>query len=502
MSSLLPRTRAEASGFTETSLHADVMRFLGALEGARDPRLHVSDFGVSPEGRALPLVILSSEGVSTPAAAHALGRPVVLIINGIHAGEVEGKEASLAWMRDLLHQDNGLLEQLTLVFVPLFNPDGNDRIDPENRRLDISKLSGHIGPIGGVGTRVNAAGINLNRDYLRHDAAEMRALSRRVFQAFNPHLTVDCHATNGSIHRFALTYDTPHTVASGRPELIAYARERLLPEVTRQIAAKHGLDYFFYGNFVRDEGGEGPGWMTYTHHPRFGSNYRGLTGRMDILSEVYSYLPYPERIAATRYFLEEIAAYAAEHGDEIRALVDGCTTPPDQIAVRYRLAELDEPATILSRDPYTLDGAPVSYTVPHLARFVGTETVDRPWAYVVPDHLAPWLEGHGLKVDRLERDLSAELEEATVLEVAPDQSRSILESSLGERQITAEYRPISTRLPEGTALVRTAQPAGAVAVYLCEAASDDGAVAYGKLNEPAPGARFPILRARESFNIK
>lgn len=501
MSSLHPRTRAEASSFTETSLHADVMRFLGALADRGDRRLHLCDFGSSPEGRALPLVVMSSEGVRTPDEARALGRPILLVINGIHAGEVEGKEASQAWMRDLLHQDHGLLEQLTLVFVPLFNPDGNDRIDPNNRKLDISKLSGHIGPIGGVGTRVNAAGINLNRDYLRHDALEMRLLSQRVYQAWNPHLTVDCHATNGSIHRFALTYDTPHTVASGRPEPIAYARQRFLPEVTRRIAQKHGLDYFFYGNFVRDEGGDGPGWMTYTHHPRFGSNYRGLTGRMDILSEVYSYLPYPERVTATRYFLEEIAGLLAERGQEVMDVVEASATPPDRIAVRYRLEAEDEPARILTREPYTLDGAPVSVTVPHLCRFVGAEVVDRPWAYIVPEPLVPWLQGHGLRIDRLRQDADLALEEATVLAVEPDSSRSILESSLGERQIQAAYAPVTRRLPEGAAVLRTDQPYGAVAVYLCEATSDDGAVACGRLPEPSPGATFPIQRARESFKI-
>jgi hypothetical protein len=103
-----------------------------------------------------------------------------------------------------------------LVVVPLFNPDGNDRISPENRKLEIEKFSGQLGPASGVGTRVNAAGVNLNRDYMRQQAPEMRLLQQRVAQRWDAHLTIDCHATNGSIHRFALTYDIPHTVASGR----------------------------------------------------------------------------------------------------------------------------------------------------------------------------------------------------------------------------------------------------------------------------------------------
>lgn len=488
-------TRAEATRFHETSRHADVMRFLAALEGWQDPRMRLSTFGESPEGRALPLVVLSAHGAHTPEAAHALGLPVMLVINGIHAGEVEGKEASQAWMRDLLSGPAGaLLEHLTLVVVPLFNPDGNDRIDPANRKLDIKRLFGQIGPDTGVGTRTNATGINLNRDYLRQDAPEMRLMAREVYQRWRPHLTVDCHATNGSIHRYALTYDTPHTSGSGRPEPIAYARQQLLPEITRRVRAEHGLEMFFYGNFVRDEGGEDPGWMTYTHHPRFGANYRGLTNRIDLLAETYSYLPFPERVHATRSFLEATAGLVAERGPEIVALVNGCEAPPERVAVRYRLAPEDEPVEILTREPYALDGEPVTVTVPHYARFVGAEIVDRPFAYVLPEDLVARLAGHGLRITRLPEDATVELDEATVTAVSSPASRGILESSLGERLIDVEHRTVSRRLPAGTALVETAQPNGAVAVYLCEAKSDDGIIACGWTPEPAVGERFPVHR--------
>ncbi len=495
MTGSAPLTRAEATSFRETSLHADVMRFLDALDARQDPRMRVSLFGHSPEGRALPLVVLSAHGAHTPEAAHALGLPVMLVINGIHAGEVEGKEASQAWMRDLLQSSAGeLLEHLTLVVVPLFNPDGNDRIDPANRKLDIKRLFGQIGPDTGVGTRTNASGINLNRDYLRQDAPEMRLMAREVYQRWRPHLTLDCHATNGSIHRYALTYDTPHTPRSGRAEPVAFARQQLLPEITRRVRAAHGLETFFYGNFVRDEGGDEPGWMTYTHHPRFGSNYRGLTNRLDILAETYSYLPFPERVQATRAFLEATAGLVAERGPEIVELLDRCAKPPERIAVRYQLHAEDQPVPILTREPYALDGEPVTVTVPHYARWEGSVVVDRPLAYVLPAALVPRLEGHGLHVERLAEDRLVELEESIVTAVEAQGSRGILESSLGERLVEAETRRVSRRLPAGTAMVRADQPLGAVAVYLCEARSDDGIFACGWIAEPEVGGVWPVGR--------
>jgi len=494
-----PRTQAESSGFRRTSLHADVLTFIDTLRNGGDPRLAVEIAGKSPEGRDLPILVLSSEGVRTPEAAHALGRPVVLTVGGIHAGEVEGKEALLALARDLLRgPDAGLLERVTWVVLPLFNPDGNDRIDPANRRLDIAHHEGQDGPDTGVGARVTSAGINLNRDYLRQDAPETRLFAARVYRRWAPHLTVDTHATNGSVHRYALTYDSPHTVLSGRPEPIAYIRERFLPVVREQLRRRTGLETFFYGNFVEDEGGEGEGWMTYTHHPRFGSHYRGLTNRLDILAETYSYLGFEERVRTSYAFVAEILALAAERGDEMIDLVARCQAPPARIAVRYALEALPDPVEILTYEPRLPSGAPVTVRIPHLAGFRGTVVVDRPWGYAVPEKVARALEGHGLSVLRLERDRKAKIEAACMEGFAPIPSRRILEAtSLGEKELLAEYQGGSRTLPAGTAIVETGQPLGAVAVYLCEARSDDGVLACGWIDEPAPGDEFPILRIVE-----
>jgi len=496
-----PLTRAETTQYRETSLHADVLRFLGGLRERGDRRFVVSSFGASPEGRDLPLVVLSKDGVKSPAEAHATGRPIVLVINGIHAGEVEGKEASQMLLRDLLDgRHAGLGDDLVLVVVPLFNPDGNDRIDPKNRALDIAKLEGQIGPAAGVGTRVNASGVNLNRDYMKREALEMRLLQEQVCRAWKPHWTVDCHATNGSVHRFALTYDVPHVVDSGRREPIELMRVRALPEITRRLKARTQLDTFFYGNFVADEGGTGQGWMTYPHHPRFGSNYRGLTNRCDTLLECYSYLTFEERVFTTYEVLVEILRWAGENARDLVQTVESSIEPPRRIAVRYRLDAYPGTVEILTREPRTLSGAPTSVRIPHFAHFVGTEIVDRPWAYVMPDACARHLELHGLALDTLASDVRAELEVAHIDATSDDGARKILEtSSSGEREVQAHHELASRVLRAGTKYVRSDQPLGAIATYLCEARSDDGFVACGVLPEPKPGDEFAVARVLTPF---
>lgn len=497
-------TRAESSSYELTSTHADVMAFVQGLAARGDARLHVSSFGTSPGGRDLPLLVVSAHGVRTPEESRRRGLPVVLVINGIHAGEVEGKEATLALVRDLLdggpHAD--LLSALTLVVVPLFNPDGNDALSIENRKLQLPKLEGQLGPPL-AGTRVNAAGINLNRDYLRQEALEMRLLQSRVCQVWQPDLTLDNHATNGSVHRFWMTVDIPHTVQSGRAEPIEYMRQRLVPSVMAAVRSSHGIDSGWYGNFVEDERvldarGEadpaspvGEGWMTYPHHPRFGSNYRGLTNRMDLLLECYSYLPFEARVRTAYAWVLETLRYVAAHGDEVVQTVATSREPPARVAVRYRLDRFAEPIEILTRTPRTLEGAPSSVSIPHLGRFVGTVVVDRPPAYLVPARMAAHLRQHGLAVEDARGTVDAEI--AVVEGFGAEQGRKILEAAkVGELRVS--WKREARAVPAGAGLVRTDQPLGAIAVYLCEPESDDGAVENGLVEPPELGEELPIWR--------
>lgn len=498
-------TRAEATAYGETSSHADVMAFLTALAERADRRFHLSDFGTTPGGRTLPLCVLSADGYRTPEEAAAGGKPIVLWINGIHAGEVEGKESAQMMMRDFLdgaHAD--VLVGVTLVVVPLYNPDGNDAFDAANRRLDIEHLEGQCGPLL-VGTRVNAGGVNLNRDYLRQAAPESRALRNVVVGPWAPHLTIDSHATNGSVHRMAMTYDVPHTGAAGRPEPIAFMRERVLPDVTATLAAEHGVVAGWYGNFAEDERAldarttaspelaPTEGWMTYTHHPRFGSNYRGLTGRLDLLLECYSYQPFDERVHATYATVLETLRWVAANGDDVQQVVAASAVPRDRVAVRMQLEASTQSIEVPTFAPRTPDGAPVTVTLPYLAEFVGSTVVDRPAAYLVPADVAERLRGHGLTVSAADAG-SVEVEVATITGYGTEGGRKILESAeVGEAQV--EWRRATRSVPDGWMRVSTDQPLGAVAVYLCEPESDDGAIENDLVIAPEVGAEFPIWRA-------
>ncbi len=192
-------TVAEKSDFRATSSYDETMDFLHRLEAAAPGLIRVSDFGRSAQGRPLPLVIVSSDGAFTPEAAAATGKPVVLLQSCIHAGEVDGKDATLMVLRDIaLGRKPELAKGVIILFAPIYNADGHERVSPYNR-------SNQNGPVEGMGYRATANGINLNRDFLRLESPEARAMAR-LAAVWNPHLHVDNHVTNGSDHAWVLTW--------------------------------------------------------------------------------------------------------------------------------------------------------------------------------------------------------------------------------------------------------------------------------------------------------
>src|SRR5690242_8583843 len=312
-----PRTRPELTRYQETSRYADVRQFLDSLRKLGAP-LTFGSIGKTTEGRLIPFVVASRPMVATAVDAKRLGRPIVYVQGNIHAGEVEGKDALLALIRDLTFAPKpNVLDSIVLIAVPIYNADGNERFAPQ-----AVNRTEQNGPEL-VGTRANAQNLDLNRDYVKAEAPETRA-SLAMFNAWDPDVFVDLHTTDGSFHGYALTYSpslSPAAVFGG-----VYARDSLLPVLRQRMRTRHGFEVFDYGNFVSDERGLvadsslREGWATYDPRPRFGTNYFGIRGRIAILSEAYSHDSLSRRIASTYAFVSEILSLVAERGSSIRSL--------------------------------------------------------------------------------------------------------------------------------------------------------------------------------------
>ena len=169
-----------------------------------------------------------------------------------------------------------------------------------------------------------------------------------MLNAYDPHIGVDLHTTNGTRHAYHVTY-SPSLHPDTEAGLDGFLRNELFPHVTREIKSKHGWDYYYYGNAFGRQGAE-PAWRTFDHRPRFNNNYLGLRNRLGILSEAYSYATFEERVLATLYFVEEILDYATEHADRVRSAVeaaDGRSVVGETLSLRSVPQRSSERVTIL-----------------------------------------------------------------------------------------------------------------------------------------------------------
>jgi dipeptidyl aminopeptidase/acylaminoacyl peptidase len=484
-----PLTVAEASDFKATSRHEDVMAFCRQL-AKESPVVTLDELGVSHEGRVLPLLILADPPVATPAEAARSKKLVVFAMGNIHAGEVDGKEALLMLAREIaLAKDHPLLKQLVILICPIFNADGNERITKGNRRHQT-------GPDEGVGIRQNAQGFDLNRDFVKLESPEVRALVR-LLNAWDPAVFIDCHTTNGSLHRYTLTYEGGRCPAGDR-RLNAFTNEVLLPEVTRRMQKQTGYLSYFYGNFSRDRSQ----WQTVPPTPRYGTHYVSLRNRIAILSESYVYASYKDRILATKAFVKNILDFAAENRGRIAKMIEEARKPADdKVVLRYEEAAQGRPTTLLGFEEEMKDGRrvstgkPKSYEVVYMGGTTAKVAVSRPFAYLVPAGCGKAVEAlqrHGVRVEELRENIDLDVEAYRVDHITRER-REFQKHQAVSLDVTP--RKEGRRIRAGTLLVRTEQPLGSLAAFFLEPQSSDGLVTWNFFDaDLKEGADFPVLR--------
>jgi hypothetical protein len=512
----LPSTRAERTNYLETSHYEDVVAFLDSLKALGAP-LAFGSIGRTNESREIPYVIASRPLVHTPAEARATGKPIVYVQGNIHAGEVEGKEALQALLRDLAFAQNpNVLDSIVLIAVPIYNADGNERFLPQERQRGSQNGPELVGQRPNT-QGPNGQGFDLNRDYIKAEAPETRN-SLRMFDAWDPDVFVDLHTTDGSFHGYALTY-SPSLHPSA--PLGDYTRG-MLTELRQRVRARDGYEIFDYGNF-NDGGGREvstdsvhSGWYTYDHHPRFGTNYYGLRGRVSILSEAFSHDPFDRRVKSTYSFVKQLLSLVAERGSEIRSLeqradneLTGATRPQIALAADLPTTAPAAPVIfeILTRTGDSLrtqPGVPKGLRrtgemrtrlMPVFDRFVPTIVRRMPSAYYLSDTTAiALLRLHGVRVERFaSNDLPVQLERFVVDSVVrsprPFQGHNEVRI-IGRWEAVAPARDMTNGY-----VVRTNQPLGRLAMYLLDPESDDGLVNWNVFDSYLPSRNYPVMRS-------
>ena len=479
-------TEFERSGGKRSPSYAETVDYVNRLDRA-SPWVRVTTFGTSPEGRALQLVVVDRHGRFTPERAHVPGNAVVLVQAGIHSGEIDGKDAGFLLIRAMAAEKSqaSLLDHVTLLFIPIFNVDGHENSSRYNR-------PNQNGPEV-QGFRVNAANLNLNRDYLKADTPEMCAWLK-MFNTWNPDFFIDCHVTDGADYQYVVTYSAE--VWQSEDDAVAqWTADNFVAPLGERMRAD-GLPLAPYCNFRRDNDPRS-GLVGGPATPRFSTGLAATHNRPALLIETHMLKDYATRVHGTYAMLQhslELIGGDCDHlrsvlagADQRAATLAGQTIPVsfgtdysdsvmfDFLGVDYHATKSD-----ISGGMYMHFGSqPVTLHIPYFSRMRVTASAAVPAAYVIP---APWttaierVKVQGLRYSELAQPVSMDI--ATFRFSNASWKEKPFE---GHHMATFTATPVTAHVtyPAGSIVVDTAQPLAKVAVNLFDPNAPDALVRWG-----------------------
>ena len=480
-------TPAEKTGLTDTPNYEETIAYLKKLASA-SRLLSLQEFGHTGEGRTLYLVIASKANAFTPEALATSGKPAFLAQAGIHAGEIDGKDAGLMLLRDIAFGGkNSLIDRAHFLFVPVFNADGHER------RSEWSRPN-QRGPVH-QGWRTTARNLNLNRDYMKADTPEMQAMLALI-QKWSPSLYMDLHVTDGIDYQYDITfgYHGEPGVQAWSPKIGAWLHAFLRPAADTALRKAGHIPGPLI--FARDDRDLLQGLALGPAMPRFSHGYGDLRHIPSILVENHSLKPYKQRVLGTYVLLEATLRALGEHAAALReAIASDQNSRPAQIPMNWIEGGEKGSIDFLGVD-YEMYHSPASggkevrwmgkaRIYPNLPIYFNKPVVNlaRPIAYWVPvtrPEVISRLKRHGIQLRTLTHAETNRVTMYRLVNPEPERSerlhlfegRHILKTGVKTEQRTEIF-------PAGSVRVSTDQPLGDLAIALLEPLCSDSLFAWG-----------------------
>ena len=493
-------TIAEESGFARTGRTDEVTRLCAAFAAAWPRAARSLEFGRSAEGRPMRALIVSR--------ADPRKVPILLLQAGIHPGESDGKDAGFIALRELLSDEvaRGALERIAILFVPAFNVDGHERFGRWNR-------PNQRGPEE-TGWRTTGQNLNLNRDYAKADAPEMRALLGLI-RAWDPLVCADLHVTDGADFQPDVSIQA-EPVNQGDPQLHA-AAHKLRDGLIARLAAQGSMPLPFYPDFVKTDD-PASGFQLSVYSPRFSTGYFSQRNRFTVLVETHSWKDYATRVRVTRNTIVGLAELLAAHGAEwheqvLRADAQTKRLRGEELVLDYssgwreqgvgsrsdaatdaEIEYIDFPGYAYTRKMSAISGAlvtvydsktPEVWHVPYHGKVAPALTVKAPLGgYVVP---AAWAQDigarlalHGITCAPVPAPIAAvQVEAFRASEV--QFARAPFEGRM-RATLTGGWQREAQDIPAGALFVPIAQPGARLVMHLLEPQAPDSFCAWGFFN--------------------
>lgn len=482
-------TYYEKSGKKETPRYRETVDFCRQMDEA-SPFITMQFLGKSAQGRDIPFLIIDGKGLKDPEAIHQAGKSIVLIQACIHPGEPEGKDAGLMLIRDMVfgHPESGIPENLSILFIPIFNVDGHERFGPYNR-------INQNGPTG-MGWRVTANNLNLNRDFLKADTPEMQAWLK-LFNRWLPDFFIDTHTTDGADYQYQLTYSM-NIFGDMDTGLTRWSKEIFLKNMTTDMEAA-GIPVFPYIEF-RNWFDPKSGLESGVSPPMLSQSYTSLRNRPGLLIETHMLKPYDQRVNSTYQCLKISLEILNKENERLFALVKAAdfysanpefrkidfplqfkTALDDSNMVVFRGIGYDEVKSEITGETWFRYGKnEVTFSLPYFDKMEPVTKTKLPEAYIIP---AEWatvigrMADHGINMYLLKKD--------TVFTVNTFRFRDPAWQSTpyeGRHRMThIEFQEVALErsFPAGSAIVPMDQPCARIITHILEPDGNGSYLSWG-----------------------
>ncbi len=494
-------TPTEKSDFVTTPTYYETMTWLKKLSDS-SPLLSMISIGKSVEGRDIMMIIASIEKNVSASSLKKSGKPLLFVQAGIHAGEIDGKDAGMMLLRDIAFgYKKNLIEKVNFLFIPILNVDGHERSSSFNR-------PNQRGPEN-MGWRTNAQNLNLNRDYAKLDTKEIRSVIK-IMNEYEPLLYMDIHVTDGVDYQYDITFGG-YTSQGYSPAISSWLNGTFKPQADEDLTtsghipgqlmfAVNDRDFTKGNNLIMGE-------------PRYSDAYGNARHLASILVENHSLKPFKQRVLGTYVLLESTLKLLAIEGknlsklteldkekrdaqlplkwkipqfkstDSTVAISQGSTVPPDSmnlLGIESRISK----STITNSDYVEWLGKPVTHKI---ANYKGTEPLDfvsRPKGYWVPVscyEIIDRLKLHGIRMEILKQSKEITVEMYRIQEYQFRNDSGELQPFEGHVQVTGTTKTEIHKqvFAAGSVYISTDQPLGDLAILLLEPTAPDSYFSWG-----------------------
>lgn len=492
------QTRFEISGFVSTSDYEETMNYFQKLDNASE-YADLFGFGRSPQGRDLNCLLVTKEDKTLieqriGEGKKPLEKATLLIINGIHSGEIEGKDASMILLREILitKEKEYLLDSINLLVVPIFNVDGHERKSKYNR-------INQNGPEE-MGWRTTAQNYNLNRDWMKADSPEMQSMLVLI-STWNPDFIIDTHTTDGADYQYSVTYQVER-FANIDPQLGSWLSEKFVPYLEDKVTQK-GFLIFPYVSLKNWSAGLDSGITDWASSPRLSTGYFALRNRPSLLVETHMIKPYKERVYATKAVLETTFEFLRNNSKEILTLnqnadrnsVKNFHYDKKFLPIKFNLSEKfdyvifkgyeykKEPSEISGTDKIVYTNNPKEFKLKFYRDVIVADSIQIPDYYIIPAEwsaLVDRMSFHGIQFFKSDYDTIVTVERYRFKNVKFSNN-----SYEGRQRVSFEVESFEeeVNIPAGSLIIPTNQRTIKIIAHLLEPKCEDSFVQWGFMNQ-------------------